>query len=225
LYGDRIRREAGLTKNLRRPLRAARRWAIKHISVAKTIDDQWQYTEMLIKARLNALSYQCVQKVIKLTQQMIQWSQAALDQLALLLVRPRVSLVEITAEEERAKLSDLDAYHVSLVTPQLKLDGDANSVLLGEPIRVRWRAPSTRTEKDWIGIYPVEVNPSPIGTTASSHALWQWVPSDTEVTEGEMVFERERLPFFAGTYELRYHRNGKYTVLARSEPFVITGKL
>jgi phosphatidylethanolamine N-methyltransferase len=96
------------------------------------------------------------------------------------------------------------------------------SVLLGEPITVRWTAPLTRSEKDWIGVYPIDANPSKQATTTSSHALWHWVPKD-DTTEGELVFERDHMPFFAGVYEFRYHHYGKYTVLARSASMEITG--
>eukprot|EP00842_Homolaphlyctis_polyrhiza_P005785 jgi/Hompol1/6207/HPOL_004884-RA len=42
------------------------------------------------------------------------------------------------------------------------------------------------------------------------------------VVRGRLVFAREQLPWQVGTFEARYHYDGKYIVLARSAPFKIS---
>ncbi|KAI8913312.1 phospholipid methyltransferase-domain-containing protein [Gorgonomyces haynaldii] len=45
------------------------------------------------------------------------------------------------------------------------------------------------------------------------------------IVTGRLVFEREQLPWQIGAFEARYHYDGKYVVLARSEQFQITLEL
>ncbi|KAJ1971644.1 phosphatidylethanolamine N-methyltransferase [Dimargaris verticillata] len=52
--------------------------------------------------------------------------------------------------------------------------------MLGEPIRVRWRAPAGHSLKDWIGIYKVTSNPSDSVTSVSSKRCYHYVDRDPE---------------------------------------------
>jgi len=109
---------------------------------------------------------------------------------------------------------------------------------LGEPIRVNWRAPVKHSRKDWIGIYRVGANKSKSVTKTSS--LGWWVPvhdeewdgdvaldtprggaSTVDSEEGEIVFGGDTLPWKLGTYELRYHHDGKYNVMGIEGPIEI----
>ncbi|CAO1637267.1 unnamed protein product [Jaminaea pallidilutea] len=80
-------------------------------------------------------------------------------------------------------------------------------------------------------------------TRISSHGAWIGVDEDGDLhhgsesktsasngsaasgssaaTRGQVVFNGKRLPWATGTYEARYHHDGKQDVLARSEPFEI----
>lgn len=47
---------------------------------------------------------------------------------------------------------DSDQYQMSVVPSEL---GDGHRFHVGEVIRVKWKAPSNHSRKDWIGIYRV----------------------------------------------------------------------
>jgi phosphatidylethanolamine N-methyltransferase len=93
---------------------------------------------------------------------------------------------------------------------------------LGDPITIYWTAPSDHSPKDWIGIYKVTSNPSKAATTFSSKGCWQYVGCEGQVA-GKLVFEGETLPWDVGVYEIRYHYNDKYLVLAYTGIFEIQG--
>ncbi|KAF9974907.1 phosphatidylethanolamine N-methyltransferase [Actinomortierella ambigua] len=45
-----------------------------------------------------------------------------------------------------------------------------------------------------------------------------WI-NNKEVCQGSVVFLGDKLPWFAGTFEFRYHHHGRYNCMAISEPF------
>lgn len=114
---------------------------------------------------------------------------------------------------------------------------------LGEPIRVKWRAPLHHSRKDWIGIYRIGANQSNLVTKTSS--LGNWVPvhddewdgdiplelqrpkrgadDSADYEEGEVVFKGGVVPWRTGKYELRYHHDGKYNVMSLDGPLEIFG--
>ena len=115
---------------------------------------------------------------------------------------------------------------------------------LGEPLRVRWRAPRHHSRKDWIGIYRVGANASALVTRTSSLGMWvpvhddEWdgdiprelqrparaaVAGASDVEEGEVVFRASVLPWRTGRYEVRYHHDGKYNVMSLDGPFEVVG--
>ncbi|KIM20029.1 hypothetical protein M408DRAFT_30721 [Serendipita vermifera MAFF 305830] len=99
----------------------------------------------------------------------------------------------------------------------------------GEPIPILWRAPLDHSRKAWIGIYPDGANPLE-KTEAKSNGRWvplhaeEWdgdIPlpehpiNDSEVAEcGEVGFQGFTLPWETGSYELRYHKDGKYRMVS-----------
>lgn len=115
---------------------------------------------------------------------------------------------------------DLDRYSITIETDK--------PYKLGDAISVRWTAPENHSARDWIGVYKITANKDRHITNISSRGLWDWVVpisagGDTKVvTEGTLVFKGCKLPWQTGTYEFRYHHDGKHSVMTRSVPFEIT---
>ena len=106
---------------------------------------------------------------------------------------------------------DANKYRISIVP---SADGTLR-FHLGEPIRVKWRAPLHHSRKDWIGIYRVGANQSNVVTKTSSLGMWvpvhddEWdgdiprelqrparksAPGSPDAEEGEVVFKASVLP-------------------------------
>lgn len=119
---------------------------------------------------------------------------------------------------------------------------------LGAQIEVNWRVPRHHSRKDWIGLYRVGANQSSLVTRTSSLGMWvpvhdeEWdgdipIGEDSQMStpaEGEdssandeesgtVVFKGDSLPWRVGRYEMRYHHDGKYNVLALEGPVEIYG--
>ena len=134
--------------------------------------------------------------------------------------------------------NDLHAYDLSKYS--LKFDdedSDNITFIFGQAISLNWTAAPNHGPKDWIGVYKVTANKSKHVTTISSKGLWTWTtphlsdsfeessPCPTpRPTEGRVVFRGDKLPWDIGSYEFRYHHDGKHNVMARSRPFDIVGK-
>ena len=134
---------------------------------------------------------------------------------------------------------DANKYRISIVP---SADGTLR-FHLGEPIRVKWRAPLYHSRKDWIGIYRVGANQSNLVTKTSSLGMWVPVHDDEwdgdiplelqrpkraennspDAEEGEVVFKGGVLPWRTGRYEVRYHHDGKYNVMDLDGPIEIFG--
>ncbi|KAG8934612.1 phosphatidylethanolamine N-methyltransferase, partial [Tulasnella sp. 417] len=92
--------------------------------------------------------------------------------------------------------------------------------------------------RDWIGLYRLDANGSEAITNVNSLGRWvpvhdeEWdgdIPVSRTVTPesdddcGEVVFKASTLPWEVGTYEIRYHHDGKYNVMSRVAPIEIYG--
>ncbi|EGF81196.1 hypothetical protein BATDEDRAFT_775, partial [Batrachochytrium dendrobatidis JAM81] len=113
---------------------------------------------------------------------------------------------------------------------------------LGEPIVIEFTAArETMKSKDWIAVYSVHQNFDPDTTTSKCGTRWSCVSGDQmhfgytkvdissskddpglRVVRGRLVFTREQLPWQVGMFEVRYHYDGQYVVLARSAPFRVS---
>ena len=119
----------------------------------------------------------------------------------------------------------------------------------GAPIKIKWSAPLNHSKKDWIGLYMVGDNASRDFTKISSQArwlatnkgIWDYAHADDGVLiedqrvsaaqrkdgeakdflSGEVEFAGDKLWWVQGTFEFRYHHDGKYNVMAISQPFEI----
>jgi len=125
------------------------------------------------------------------------------------------------------------------------------AVEYGAPIKVKWTAPLNHSSKDWIGLYMVGDNASRETTKVSTQGRWiatnkgaydysaaaadhGVLISDQRVSgekrtdgetkdffSGEVEFAGDKLWWTQGVFELRYHHDGKYAVMALSLPFEI----
>ena len=144
-----------------------------------------------------------------------------------------------------------DRYKVHVVSGCA--DGGALRFHLGEQIKVAWQVPRHHSRRDWIGLYRVGANPSTLVTRTSSLGMWipvhdeEW-DGDFPISEnshassptgsrssssssegpddeasGTVTFQGDGLPWSVGRYEVRYHHDGMYNVLALDGPIEIYG--
>ena len=135
---------------------------------------------------------------------------------------------------------DASNYSIEILRPDLPKGPFIASY--GHPIKIRWTAPNNHGPKDWIGLYSVAHNTHRKVTEVSSQGRWvatnpgqyDSTTADTgclkadikrekvsNIVYGEMLFSSDKLWWETGTYEFRYHHNGKHNVLAISQPFEI----
>lgn len=221
LYGQSLRREAGITKTIKRALPGPfREW---HGSVDKILDETGNFVEDFLDAARPKLAAG-VKMIVK-------------DTTALFSQYP----ARITITRLEKDLAGYDPKDYSLT-----LEGTPS---YGAPIRVKWTAPVNHGKKDWVGLYRVADNSSREVTRISSAGRWvatapdQYDDTDTEkgilvfnqlikgstrvdgengdYVYGEMAFEGDKLFWTVGAFEFRYHHDGKHNVMAISAPFEI----
>ncbi|KAG8731428.1 phosphatidylethanolamine N-methyltransferase, partial [Ceratobasidium sp. 428] len=126
---------------------------------------------------------------------------------------------------------DVEKYHLAVIPTNP--DGELR-FHIGEPITVTWRAPLEHSRRDWIGLYRIGANKSNLLTNVVSGGKWvpvhddEWdgdVPLLLErrplTDHGEVVFQKDHLPWQTGNYELRYHHDGKHNVMSIAGPIEI----
>jgi phosphatidylethanolamine N-methyltransferase len=59
------------------------------------------------------------------------------------------------------------------------------------------------------------------GEVAEEEVVWV---NDQELCRGKVTFLGDKLPWFPGTFELRYHHHNRYNVMAYTKPFEIKRK-
>ncbi|RPD63391.1 phosphatidylethanolamine N-methyltransferase [Lentinus tigrinus ALCF2SS1-6] len=233
LYGDSIRSDAGFVKVLKKVAQKNARLlesrAGKHgpeirrvaREVKGTFDKVYEETAEVVEEFL-AKSRPRISEVMQDTKVLLQQS------------RERLVISRVAND---ISSYDTNKYRISVVP---SADGTLR-FHLGEPIRVRWRAPLHHSRKDWIGIYRVGANHSNLVTKTSSLGMWVPVHDDEwdgdiplelqrpkraegnspDAEEGEVVFKGGVLPWRTGRYEIRYHHDGKYNVMSLDGPFEI----
>ncbi|KZT52138.1 hypothetical protein CALCODRAFT_476321 [Calocera cornea HHB12733] len=228
LYGDSLRKEAGFTRTIRKVATknakllesrlAKQAPEIKKVAeeVRETLEKAFEETADAFEEFL-AKSQPKLVEVMQETRSLIEHSKSRL-------ILPRVS----------SNLSSYDRtkYALTLLPPS---DGPLRWHL-GEPIHVRWNAPPNHSRRDWIGLYRLGANRSRAVTEVNSQGHWRPVvdeewdgdtalhnerPGAAVQEDGEVVFRGKALPWRTGSYELRYHHDGMYNVMAVSAPFEI----
>jgi phosphatidylethanolamine N-methyltransferase len=245
LYGQSLRREAGLTKNLKRTL-------------PPPLVKQWQ--GRVDKALAGAAVY--LEDFFESAGPRVSSGFESVKYRTTMLSKFPVQLTLSTAAADLAGI-DTSAYYLEIehngkfhhkgsiakqseASRSFKEESSFRSLVIdyGSPIRIRWRAPRNHSPKDWIGIYKVSDNASRNVTGVPSAGRWiattphiyQSSTSDKgillsditprkdsngEVVEGEVKFEGDKLWWTQGVFEFRYHHNGNHHVMAISLPFEV----
>lgn len=247
IYGRSLRREAGITKFIKRTLPSpVKDW---QQSLDRVVDDTTQFVEdFLDTARPKFASG--MKTIVRDTTALFN-APARLTitrispDLAGLNPKHYVLSVEGTSSTLSSALKDRATGKESL-TGRFAKEVKTQFYEYGSPLKVTWRAPVNHSKSDWIGLYMVTDNRSRDVTEVSS--LGRWAPTSTgvydaltadksilvhehrvpandgsgiDMTEGEVVFEGDKLWWTQGVFEFRYHHDGKHTAMAISEPFEI----
>ncbi|KAI7867561.1 phospholipid methyltransferase-domain-containing protein [Spinellus fusiger] len=268
VYGNQIRKEAGLTKTLKSAA----------VSIPKKIPDKLQQeVSKLIseKAELKAATNttKTMERLLKDVAERLERNvEGTVGTVGEMIESARPHLQELL-EETRALLAnsrprfiptsipnEVDTQESSQYTITLQNTKETTSqnttpcFYLGHILSVHWTAPEHHGPRDWIGIYKVESHQSTLVTNVSSNGLWHWTnavhtstidinntsssnshsvhenengedllfpPDIDSKTQGILVYKGSHLPWKLGTYEFRYHHDGKYNVMATSTPFEV----
>lgn len=89
--------------------------------------------------------------------------------------------------------------------------------IVGEPIHVKFTASENHSPKDWVGVYKiVHTSYSRYRTLVSSNHRWEYTGPESQ---GDLVFNKGKLPWEEGIYEFRYHIDEKHDVAFITQPF------
>ncbi|KAI9463938.1 phosphatidylethanolamine N-methyltransferase [Russula earlei] len=238
LYGDNLRKDAGFTKVVKEVARhnarllesRAGRHApkIKRVvrevrgTFEKVYDDTAEVLEEFLKKSRPKLS-----EVVQETKFLLQQSREKL-------------VITRVANDLSAYATDRYKIHVAS-----RRADNGPRFHLGEQITVEWRVPRHHSRRDWIGLYRVGANRSSLVTRTSSLGMWvpvldgEWdgdlpIGGESQLNTmtdreggvddeecGTVVFKGDSLPWTVGRYEMRYHHDGKYNVLALEGPIEI----
>ncbi|CAE7101422.1 unnamed protein product [Rhizoctonia solani] len=210
LYGDSIRKEAGLTKTLKNVAKKNANVARVAHEVSGTFEKVYGEAAEAVENFLSR-SGPMISEVVQDTRILLQQSKEKLV---------------ITRVADDLSSFDVNKYRMSVVPTSTA--GDLR-FHIGEPIRVAWHAPPGHSKRDWIGIYRVGANSSNLVTKINSQGMWipihddQW-DGDAPISHdkhalpdsGEVVFQKDQLP-----WQLRYHHDGKYNVMNIAGPIEI----
>ncbi|KAH9943892.1 phosphatidylethanolamine N-methyltransferase [Amylocystis lapponica] len=228
LYGDSLRSDAGFVKVIKKVARKN----------ARLLES---------RAGRHAPEIRRVAREVKGTFDKVYEETAEAMEEFLAKSRPRISEVvqdtKILLQQSRERLvisrvaNDISSYDTTKYNVSI-VPSSAGSLRfhLGEPIKIKWRAPLCHSRRDWIGIYRVGANQSNLVTKTSSLGMWvpvhdeEWDgdiplnlhppdrPGDSDSEDGEVIFQRGTLPWHTGRYEIRYHHDGKYNVMGLDGP-------
>ncbi|KDE02615.1 hypothetical protein MVLG_06845 [Microbotryum lychnidis-dioicae p1A1 Lamole] len=235
LYGNTLRQDAGVTKTIRG---VAARNAHLFGGVSQSVREVQGSFEKVLDETADVLE-DFLNRSGPIVKGYVNETKVLLKQTSERLVISRVAhdLDEYDASKYGLKLS---APQSRSLRPSGGTRGDIMSFHLGQVIRVQWQAPLNHSRKDWIGIYCQGANQSQLVTRISSHGRWLGVHEHEwrgdkyegtngpgtedskdlkhEVASGSVTFSGARLPWSTGSYEIRYHHDGKHSVMARAEP-------
>ncbi|KAI1376941.1 phosphatidylethanolamine N-methyltransferase [Hypoxylon crocopeplum] len=247
IYGEGLRREAGLTKFIKRSLPPpVAEW---QSSVNKVMDETSHFVEDFLDAARPKLAAG-VSTIVRDTTALFNKYPA---RLTLTKLSPDLAgfdpkLYSIDVEGEASGLSALSERASGKEGTAARFPNGLKTMIFeyGAPIKVKWSAPANHGRKDWIGLYMVADNRSRDVTELSS--LGRWIPTvpgqyesttadkgiltwdqslgdsdggDANLVSGEMVFSGDKLWWTQGVFEFRYHHDGNHNVMSISQPFEI----
>lgn len=240
IYGRKVRREAGLTKFIKRSLPPPIQEFQQRVD--KAVDQTRQFVDDFVDAARPKLAAG-VSTIVRDTTTLFNKYPARLT-----ITRLAPDLAGLNPKHYSLKFEAFEAMpksstkHLSPTFPQV---AKTTTIPYGAPIKLRWTAPANHGKKDWIGIYSVTDNRYREKTEISS--MGRWVPTnhgafdtdqekgilvaespvpkpdirDADLVTGEVVFSGEKLWWREGVYEFRYHHDGNHNVMAISQPFEI----
>ncbi|KAA1081597.1 phosphatidylethanolamine N-methyltransferase [Puccinia graminis f. sp. tritici] len=271
VYGDRIRKEAGLTKVLKQNAQklAARRKKLdlridrescSSMGGGKSDEREGKGFERRFKEVQGTFEF-IYDETVQALDEFLEKSAPRLSGVV------RDTKVLLQSSGERLILTRIANDLSSYDTTQYRLaiqesryhrprDPASNRLRfhMGEPIRLQWNSPWNHSRADWVGCYRRGSNKSGLVTEVTSSGRWcglfkeEWEgdmhigkrrqEGDAELDDagkelkleneaakprktGWVEFKGERLPWEEGVYEFRYHHDGKYNVMAVTEPFEI----
>ena len=242
IYGRKLRREAGLTKFIKRSLPPP----IQELQqrVDKAVDQTRQFVDDFLDTARPKLAAG-VSTVVRDTTDLFNKYPAQLT-----ITRLAPDLAGLDPKDYSLTFEPVDhplkrpVRQPHSAAPFLH-DSKTKMVDFGTPIKVKWTAPAKHGRKDWVGIYLVTNNRSRDKTEISS--MGRWVPTnygtydttreqgivlsdqpvpksdvgDADLVRGEMIFSGDKLWWRSGVFEFRYHHDGNHNVMSISQPFEI----
>ncbi|GAA6018038.1 hypothetical protein JCM11491_000043 [Sporobolomyces phaffii] len=266
LYGNTVRKDAGVTKTLRNArLRSGSNAAPTHPDLAKTSSQGPKVFEKVAgRISKNVKEVQgTVEKVLDETKDALEEFLGKTGPAVKGYVEDTKLLLQQSGERFVISrvATDLDSYDQTRYSLSLRPSSLPHPAVphastssapslryhLGESITLDWTAPTNHSRKDWVGIYRLDaVNKNRLVTKVSSQGKWVGVHDDEwrgdqyfepsssttagrDATEeeahalktGQVTFSGKKLPWRTGVYELRYHHDGKHSVMASSGPIEI----
>lgn len=247
IYGRELRREAGLTKFIKRSLPPpVVEW---QSNVNKVMDETSHFVEDFLDAARPKLAAG-VSSIVRDTTALFNKYPA---RLTLTKLSPDLAGFDpkrysINVEGEASGFSALSERASGKEGTAGRFPNELKTMIFeyGAPIKVKWRAPANHSKRDWIGLYMVADNRSREITELSS--LGRWIPTvpgqyqsttadrgiltwdqpvedsetgDADLVSGEMVFSGDKLWWTQGVFEFRYHHDGNHNVMSISQPFEI----
>lgn len=245
IYGRGLRMEAGLTKFIKRSLPPpVKGW---QESMDRVLDDTTHFVEDLIESARPKFA-SGVKTIVRDTSALFNMTTARVtitrispDLAGLdpkqysLSVAGAASVCSSTRDRATGKESVTGRFPKAVKTMTYEY---------GAPLKVKWLAPANHSHGDWIGLYMVTDNRSREATEVSS--LGRWAPtnagiydsltadssivthehaakdgSESDLVEGEVIFQGDKLWWTQGVFEFRYHHDGNHSAMAISEPFEI----
>lgn len=241
LYGQSLRRESGLSKNLRRSLpQPLSEW---RGSVDKVFTETLDSLEDYIDAARPKIAAGMSVFVKDSTALFKHPTRISITRLApdIAGYDPKDYSLEIQNAPSTAR-KDQSSSHQS---------GEFRTFIFdyGASIKIQWTAPLNHSRRDWVGLYMVADNASREVTKIGSQGRWvatnqdQYgsvvadkgiLVSDVRVSatqrkdgeckdflSGEMEFSGDKIWWTTGVFEFRYHHDGKHNVMAISRPFEV----
>lgn len=241
VYGENLRKEAGLTKFIKRSLPEPVKGL--QMSMDKVLDDTKHFVDDFVevaRSKLAAGSSTIVRDTTALFNKYP--ARITLSRIAPDLAGYDPKHYSLSLEGTPLVAADEKASGKESVSARVPKDVKTKVFEYGAPIRVKWTAPANHSRKDWVGLYMVTDNRSREVTEVPT--LGRWVPtcageydtttdqgivswdtraagSDADLVQGEMVFEGDKLWWTQGVFEFRYHHGGGHNVMSISEPFEV----